>query len=72
MIRPLISRVPVGFIDVSQAIVHAVSPFTRDPARFVTGRVLLACGGPSLNVVDPGGRPDAPHRPPSNQPDPQP
>ncbi|CAO3422431.1 SDR family NAD(P)-dependent oxidoreductase [Azospirillum doebereinerae] len=62
MTRKLMHGVPVGFIGEPDDIAHAVSFFTGDAARFVTGQVLFVCGGTSIGFIDPEGRADVTHR----------
>lgn len=62
MTEKLMHGVPVGFIGTPDDIAHAVSFFTSDAARFVTGQVLFVCGGTSIAFKEPGGRPPVVHR----------
>lgn len=71
MTEKLLHGVPVGFIGTPDDIAHAVSFFTGDASRFVTGQVLFVCGGTSIAFKDPDGRPPVAHRHAAAFPEPQ-
>ena len=43
--RAIVDGIPVGFMGEPDDVADAVSFFTSDRARFVTGQVLYVCGG---------------------------
>ncbi len=43
--RAIVEGIPVGFMGEPDDVADAVSFFTSDRARFVTGQVLYVCGG---------------------------
>lgn len=62
MMHKLMHGVPVECIAAPEDIALAASFFTRDAARFIKGQMRFVCGGTSINVIDPEGRPDVTHR----------
>lgn len=46
--RAIVDKIPVGFVGDPADVADAVSFFTADRSRFVTGQVLYVCGGMTI------------------------